>query len=251
LPAISQRCLGAVLRMSHRVQLRPRRDLLFAYAGTSTLITGLYAQVREPAHGYFVEDHRLVSRAALWAEGRDVDVFSAGPAGSDGVLACAKLRSDDDLLDDAVYVPLHWRLSEGLGLELQLANRSPHRRVDLRFGLELAADFADLNDVINEEQREIAGVEASWDEAKQQLRFEWQEPRLDRAVLVRINGDAPASWSASGMRSPGWPKAFSHPARCSTSIAFPRSSAASHAMRHTRTRAFTPGRTPRRRGRRA
>src|SRR5688500_11087157 len=129
-------------------QLRPRQQQQLAYSGVATLITDMTGQIAGPADGYFLEDTRLLSRAAGHVDGRAPAVFSAGRAGSTRIVVHGQARGDGDLLEDALFVELSWSLGPELRLRVQLTNHAPHRRRPFELSLELAADYADLHETI-------------------------------------------------------------------------------------------------------
>ncbi len=72
-------------------------------------------------------------------------------------------------------------------LRTQLRVRS-YTRQPVRFELvlRLAADFVDTSELKGGQRQQDADVETDWDEGRQELRFDYLHPELDRVTLVRV-----------------------------------------------------------------
>ncbi len=168
-------------------ELRTRATQRFAYSGRSVLVTNIDGGVAgREAEGFYVEDTRLLSRDQLTADGAPLTPVVAGSAGGDGFLAYAEVPGSAHVPAGTVYVEIARAVGEGLRTELRLENYHACEVAHFTLAIHLAADFADLNETQAGKRQQTAEVGTAWDEARRELIFRYEHPKLDRAVAIRV-----------------------------------------------------------------
>ena len=171
--------------MAHRIQLRARDDLHFAFGGRTVLATDLHGRIGEaPYSGLFVDNTRYLSAEEWLVDGKALTPIAASPVGHDAYLAYHRAASPEEP-ERPAFVEVARFLGEGMRSVLTIRN---HGREPLR--LELAArfdaDVADLEEVEKGSRRQEATVSRTWHDASRELVLAYEHPRLDRATAVRF-----------------------------------------------------------------
>src|SRR5688572_6699266 len=166
--------------------LRARHKQHFAWSGRSVLVVGADGQALDDRHGFFLEATRFLSRLELWADGRRLDCFSVANGPPDRLLAYHAVRWTPGQLSPALFLEADYRVDEWLDIELRFTNYGPSAAESVELELRVAADFADLNEVEDGKRYECADVEPEWSDERQELRFAYRHPKLDRASVLRV-----------------------------------------------------------------
>jgi glycogen debranching enzyme len=166
--------------------LRARHKQHFAWSGRSVLVVGADGQALDDRHGFFLEATRFLSRLELWADGRMLDCFSVANGPPDRLLAYHAVRWTPGQLSPALFLEADYRVDEWLDIELRFTNYGPSAAESVELELRAAADFADLNEVEDGKRYECAEVEPEWSDERQELRFAYRHPKLDRASVLRV-----------------------------------------------------------------
>jgi glycogen debranching enzyme len=169
-----------------RIALRARGDLHFAYSGRSVLVTDLVGSIRPGGkQGFFVDNTRVLSHDELSIEGQPLIPVSASPVGGHGFFAYWEVPESPGIPKDSLYVEAARLVDEGMREEVRVTNYAPEQaRFDLR--IELAADFADIEEAEHGRRQQDAPISTSWDPATQELCFRYLHPQLDRAVAITV-----------------------------------------------------------------
>src|SRR5829696_779729 len=178
--------------MPHGLALRARANQHFAYSGRSVLIADLAGRVTgQGSEGFYVENTRLLSRHELTVDGRPLEPVAASPVEGSALLAYAQVPEGPTVPRGAVAIEMSCFVGEGLREVLRLENYSARETARFALSIHLAADFADIEEAQQGRRQQTADVETCWDAARQELRFRYTHPRLDWAVVIRIE-QAPA-----------------------------------------------------------
>lgn len=148
----------------------------------------------EGREGLYDFDTRLLCRWRLTLDGRAPRPVAAWTAESERFRAvlCHPLRGGEAagprLPQDAVEIDLARRV--GCGMEETFVLRHHGMApVELELALDLAADFADIQEV-GAERRQQGALDVGWDPVERTLRFDYRatrgERRLHRALCVRV-----------------------------------------------------------------
>src|SRR5919199_913364 len=133
--------------MSHRVQLRARSNQHFVYSGRSVLVTNLDGMVTGcGTEGFYAENTRVLSHAALIADGQPLSAVAASPVGGHRLVAYYEAPAGTGIPQEAIYLTLDWRVEEGLRLTIGVENYSMGEPCRFDLGIQLDADFADTQE---------------------------------------------------------------------------------------------------------
>lgn len=205
--------------MAHSITLQTRANEPFIYSGQTIFITDRADAVADGVTGLWMESTRLLSRHLLSVHDMPLVPFAASATNSTRSLAYAEVPSGPGVPLQSVSVRIARAVSEGLREELHIENFACRvdatRRETARFELavQLAADFADLEEFdaglqrtsqrADDRDARRPGVETTWDTARGELRFRWQEAWLDRAVAVRVVAcPTPPRWEGGALVFP-------------------------------------------------
>lgn len=173
--------------MKHRVELRTRADKRFAYSGQALLVTNIDGIITgSETEGFYFENTRLLSRHELTSNGQPLTPVVASPVEGDGFLAYAEVPEGPTVSPNTVYVQIARFLSDGLWEKLRIENYSQQDSALFDLEVHLAADFADTMETEQGQRQQTADVETTWDQQRQELRFRYCHPNLNRAVAIQI-----------------------------------------------------------------
>jgi glycogen debranching enzyme len=179
--------------------LRVRPDRLCMASGWSTLVTDVHGRIAgEGAQGFFAQGARVLSRERLSVDGREPVAFSTAVVGAHAQLSYAELGNGETLPSEAMYLTVERFLSAGLRSRFAVHSWADAPRT-LTVRLEVAADFADMEEAEQGQRRQSAGVAADWDDDARELRLAYQHPQLDLAVAIRWEGAVPVRHCERGV----------------------------------------------------
>jgi glycogen debranching enzyme len=171
---------------------RVRPGLLYVASGWNTLVTDVYGRI--PGHGFegfFARGTRVLSRERVTVDGREPVAFSTAVVGAHAQLSYAELGDGERLPSEAVYLTVERFVGAGLRSRFAVHSWAAAPRT-LTLRVEVAADFADMEEVERDaERRQYAGVAADWDDETRELRLAYEHPGLDLAASVRWEGAVP------------------------------------------------------------
>lgn len=174
---------------------RVRPDLLYLASGWSTLVTDVRGRIRgTDPQGFFARNTRVLSRERIEVAGRQPVPFSTANVGGHAQLSYAALDHREELPSRAAYLLVERFVGPGLRTRLTVVSYAAGPvRVPLRLGVE--ADFADTSEAEAGRRSQRGAVDAGWDPAVGELRLTYRCAGLDRAVAVRVTGDAPVDYT--------------------------------------------------------
>ncbi|MGY1605312.1 glycogen debranching N-terminal domain-containing protein, partial [Geodermatophilus sp. SYSU D00815] len=173
--------------------VRVRADQLLVPSGWSLLVTDPLGRLPGTgATGFFVDDTRVLARERIVVDGTEVRPFSCARVGSRALVVHAELGDGETLPPRALYLTAERFVGEGLRTRLRFDSYSDEA-VTLPLCVELDADFADADEADQGRRWQRAPVERTWDDAGRELRLRYAEPRLDRAVSVRVERGEPVA----------------------------------------------------------
>jgi len=166
------------------LRARPRHH--FVYSGRSLLVASIEGEVTGAGtEGFYVDNTRLLSRLQLAADGEVVVPFAAAPVEANAILSYAEVAEGPSVPKRGVFIETKGVVEEGLRLHLRVQSYATEA-AQFELQVRLAADFADSQEASKGTRQQTAEVERTWDEERQELRFRYQHPQLDRAVAVRV-----------------------------------------------------------------
>ncbi len=171
--------------------VRVRPGQLSVASGWSTLVTDMHGRITgEGSQGFFAQGARMLSRERVTVDGREPVSFSTALVGAHAQLSYAELGDGERLPSEAVYLTVERFLGAGLRSRFTVHSWADAPRT-LVLRVDVAGDFADLEEVEQGTRRQSAGVAVDWDEDARELRLAYQHPRLALAVAVRWEGACP------------------------------------------------------------
>jgi glycogen debranching enzyme len=171
--------------------VRVRPGLLCVASGWNTLVTDVHGRIRgQGGEGFFAQGARVLSRERVTVDGREPLAFSTAVVGAHAQLSYAELGHGERLPSEAVYLTVERFLGAGLRSRFAVHSWAAAPRT-LTLRVEVAADFADMDEVDRGERRQYAEVAAAWDDGARELRLAYQHPELDLAVALRWEGPVP------------------------------------------------------------
>ncbi|MGI8777085.1 MAG: amylo-alpha-1,6-glucosidase [Acidimicrobiales bacterium] len=193
--------------MTAPFELRARADRRFIYSGYSMLVTDAHGAVTgEGTEGFYIENTRLLCRQELTADGVPLVPFAASATSRHGFLAYAEVAGGPQVPDASVYLEIARTVSdEGMRTRIRIENyafddQARGGAASFLLGINLAADFADIEEADSGKRTQTAEVEARWDESAQELVFAYLHPKLRHCVAVRLErSPAPASWTGTAL----------------------------------------------------
>ncbi|HEX2075211.1 MAG TPA: glycogen debranching N-terminal domain-containing protein [Geodermatophilus sp.] len=166
--------------------VRVRADQLMVPSGWSLLVTDPLGRLPgDGASGFYVDDTRVLSRERIVVDGREIAPFSCARVGSHALVSHVELGDGETLPPRALYLGLERFVGPGLRTRLRFDSYSDEP-VTLPVCLELDADFADADEADQGRRWQCADVVRTWDDERRELLLRYDEPRLDRAVTVRV-----------------------------------------------------------------
>lgn len=196
--------------MTAPFELRARPDQRFIYSGYSLLVTDAHGAVTgHGIEGFYVENTRLLRRHELTADGEPLVAFAASATTRHGFLAYAEVAGGPHVPETSVYLEIASSVSDqGLRTRIGIENYAagaqagtPPARFHL--GINLAADFADIEEADSAKRVQTAGVDVRWDEGAQEVVFAYLHPKLHHCVAVRVErSPVPASWAGGALVIP-------------------------------------------------
>jgi glycogen debranching enzyme len=170
--------------------LRVRPDVLYVASGWSTLVTDLHGRITgDDPQGLYVDNTRVLSLERTTVNAREPVAFSTANVGAHAQLSYAELADGEQLPSRAVYLTIERFLGEGLRTRLAVHSWAVEPfPVEIR--VDLAADFADIEEVECRERRQHGDVIEKWDAGTNELHLVYAHPDLDRAVAVRVETTA-------------------------------------------------------------
>lgn len=134
-----------------------------------------------------MENTRLLSRLELSVDGRTLTPFAVAPTDACSDLAYIEVPELGGVRRQQVYVEMARTVeNEILRAVLRVQNYSAAGTATLRLGVQLDADFADIEEAERGEREQSADVGRDWDPASRTLRFRYLHPKLSHAVSVRV-----------------------------------------------------------------
>jgi glycogen debranching enzyme len=170
---------------THQITLRARSGERSVYSGRSVLITNLYGEVQgHDTEGFYVRNTRMLSKAVLMLDGAQLEPFAE--AAVDALAALGYLRPQRTAGGEtSTYFEVARFVGDGLRMRIRIEESwLDARRCEL--GIQLAADFADIEEAHTGTRRQQAPIRTEWDAGRQELRFVYEHPRVPRTTTVRI-----------------------------------------------------------------
>jgi glycogen debranching enzyme len=186
--------------VAHRIQLRARQGHLFTYSGRSVLVTDLAGRLRsQDPLGLFVDNTRFLSSLEVAVGGRAPTPISATPVGADAFLSYEELPGGGDVPGESLYLETVRFVGEGMRSVLRLVSFAA-TPIDLEIAVRPEADFADSEEAERHERTQTAETETAWDDLRRELRIRYCHPRLDRAVVIRVErSPEPPRWDGRAL----------------------------------------------------
>ncbi|MEV4202377.1 glycogen debranching N-terminal domain-containing protein [Micromonospora globbae] len=175
--------------------VRVRPDLLYLASGWSTLVTDVRGRITggDP-QGFFARNTRVLSLERLTVDDREPVPFSTATVRGHAQVSYAELGDGERLPSRAAYLVVERFVGAGLRTRLTVLSFAD-RALTTRVRVALAADFADTTEAETGDRRQHGDVGVAWDAAAQELRLTYLRDDLDRAVVVRAEGDAPVRYA--------------------------------------------------------
>jgi len=196
--------------MTAPFELRARPDQRSIYAGYSLLVTDAHGAVTgRGIEGFYVENTRLLRRNELTVDGEPLVAFAASATTRHGFLAYGEVPGGPNVPEASVYLEIASTVSDqGLRTHIRIENyaagaqaAAPPARFQL--GINLAADFADIEEADSAKPVLTAEVDVRWDEGAQEVVFAYLHPKLRHCVAVRVErAPVPASWTGGALVIP-------------------------------------------------
>lgn len=181
--------------MSQVRDLRVRPDLLYVASGWSTLVTDVHGRITgNDPQGFYVDNTRVLSVERVTVDGAEPVAFSTANVGAHAQLSYAELGDGEALPSRAAYLLLERFVGDGLRTRL-LVQSFADQPLRLEVCVELAADFADVDDAESGDRQIKGDVDAHWDGAAQELLLRFRHGELDRAVAVHVDAPAPVRYA--------------------------------------------------------
>ena len=198
-----------VLRDVNRCSVRPS-DLI-THRGYAVLVTGTRGWIEGEKEGFFLHQTRYLSRFSIQIEGADLKLISANtvdhhfltayhfapsPAGRfAGPTPQNESSTGGEIVQKGIELQVNTFVGDGLHLDIFVTNHAlASTRVTVL--LDVAADFADLNETLAGRRQQNALVERVWDsiasqngaEAEGALALRYMHPKLQLETRLRIAG---------------------------------------------------------------
>lgn len=176
--------------MSRVRDLRIRPDLLYVASGWSLLVTDVHGRVTGTGpQGFFARNTRVLSRERLIVDGQEPISFSTANLGAHAQLSYCELAEGETLPSQALYLTVERFVGQGLRSRLGVHSWAhERRRVEIR--VELAADFADIEEAERGHRQQHGEVTDAWDADARELRLHYTHPGLNRGVAIRVETTA-------------------------------------------------------------
>ncbi len=170
---------------------RVRADQLMVVSGWSLLVTDAFGGLPgSGTTGYYVDNTRVLSRERIAVDGAPLAPFSCARVGSHALVTHVELGDGEALPPRALYLTVERFVGEGLRTRLRFDSYTDAPAV-LPVCIEVDADFADADEAEQGRRRQCAPVLRSWDGAAAELTLRYDEPRLARAVTLRVEQGNP------------------------------------------------------------
>lgn len=170
---------------------RLRPDQRLVASGWSMLITDPLGRLSGGGTtGFYVDNTRVLSHERILIADAEVAPFICTTVGSHALVTHVELGDGETLPPRALYLTVERFVGEGLRTRLRFDSFSS-QHASLPLCVELQADFADIDEAEQGERRQCAPVQPSWDPGARELVLRYAEPRLDRAVAVRVERGDP------------------------------------------------------------
>ena len=189
------------LRNVNRRQVRP--EDLIVHQGYAVLVTDRAGAITGGKLGFFLHQTRFLSRFGWELDGHVPVSASAGTVEHHSIVsyhltpspagAAAGPKhegaSPGEVASKAIELQVAMFAGGGLHVDLILTNHGM-ADADVTLGLHLAADFADLNEVLAGKRQQDAPVQRAWavDGAGGTLHFRYTHPGLDLRTGIRARG---------------------------------------------------------------
>ncbi len=196
--------------MTAPFELRARADRRFIYSGYSLLVADAHGSVAgQGTEGFYVENTRLLCRQDLTADGEPLVPFAASATSRHGFLAYAEVAGGSHGPASSVYLEITRSVSdEGLRTRIRIENYAfgddaLSGPASFALGINLAADFADIEEADSGKRIQTADVDTAWDADAQELAFSYMHPKLRHRVVVRVERSPGAvSWTGTALVVP-------------------------------------------------
>ena len=193
------------LRDVNRCEVRPL-DLI-THRGFAVLVTDTHAAIHDGMQGFFLHQTRFLSRFRIKIGGEEPRFVSANkvdhhsliayylvqtPAGiSAGANRDRPDASSGEIVDKAIEVQLNAYVGGGLHCDVFVTNHAL-APTEISLALDVAADFADLQEAIAGKRKQSAPVIREWAPDPKQvggrLRFSYAHPRLTLNCALEVRG---------------------------------------------------------------
>ena len=203
------------LRDVNRCAVRPR-DLV-THQGFAVLITDICGAIQEGLQGFFLHQTRFLSRFRInigteqpvFVSANKVDHHSfiayylaptpvGKPAGANRHLPKAPT---DEIVDKAIEIQLNAFVGGGLHCDILVTNHAL-APTEIPLALDVAADFADLEEAIAGRRQQIGPVTRDWASGREdrggRLEFTYKHPHLFLSAALETRGGD--EWSQEGDR---------------------------------------------------
>ena len=185
----------------NRLRLAPEQMSL--YAGEHVFVANRYGLISSGMDGLYVEQTRFLSRYALSSEGQPVRPVSANavdhrsgtafyllasPAGTAAAPPGDDAADGGEIVGKAIEIQINTFAGGGLHQDVIVTNHAL-AATTITLDWELAADFADMDEVVACERKQTAAVLRRWTSdapGQGELRLAYDHARLDHACLVRF-----------------------------------------------------------------
>ncbi len=192
-------CATTKLRDVNRCRVRPR-DLI-VHQGYSVLVTGIEGWIGTGLEGFYLHQTRFLSRLRILVDESPPKPISANevdhhvltayhlapsPAGRDGEpTGEPAMPSGSEVIQKLIELQVNAFCGDGLHLDVVLTNHTL-APATVTLLLELAADFADLNEALAGRRQQIGSVARHWRGAAGggELNFRYEHSQLDLATRV-------------------------------------------------------------------
>jgi glycogen debranching enzyme len=148
---------------------------------------------RDP-HGFYAQNTRVLHRERITVDGREPVAFCTANVGAHAQLSYAQLADGETESWRGVYLMMQRFVGEGMRTRLTVTSYADEP-LALRLDVEVAGDFADINEAETGRRRQSAEVESSWHPGAGEVRLAYLHERLDRAVAVRMDAPEPARFA--------------------------------------------------------
>ncbi len=196
--------------MTAPFELRARAHQRYIYSGYSLLVTDARGSVTgQGAEGFYVENTRLLCRQDLTADGEPLVPFAASATSRNAFLAYAEVVGGPHVPASSVYLEIARTVGDkGLRTRIRIENYAfgddaLSGPASFLLGINLAADFADIEEADSGKRIQTADVGAVWDADAQELAFTYLHPKLHHRVVIQVERwPVAASWTGTALVVP-------------------------------------------------